>query len=122
MSSGKGGRVDLRRVRDALPEAAATLVGDYERHLRLERGLSEHTVRAYLGDVVSLLGFLHGEDAAGDIPALEGLDVALLRAWLADQRGSGAGRTTLARRAAAARTFTAWARRQGALESDPGAR
>lgn len=117
------GRVDLRQVRAALPAAAAELLDHYERHLRLERGLSEHTVRAYVGDVVSLLGFLHSDYGADDDrAALAGLDVTLLRAWLADQHGSGASRTTLARRSAAARTFTAWARRRGALKIDPGAR
>ncbi|MFD2421343.1 tyrosine recombinase XerC [Amycolatopsis pigmentata] len=149
-------RVDLRQVRATLPGAAARLVDDYERHLRLERGLSKHTVRAYVGDVVSLLGFLHridgvkneaatttdavtgGADAAdqgrarqgarADPPrtddgrALRDLDVVRLRAWLADLRAAGASRTTLARRAAAARTFTAWAHRSGALQEDPGAR
>lgn len=138
-----------------MPDAAARLVDDYERHLRLERGLSKHTVRAYVGDVVSLLGFLHQIDgvkdeapaptdvvaggaepedreprqnvrpdsrAGEDGQALEGLDVVLLRAWLADLRATGASRTTLARRAAAARTFTAWAHRTGLLQGDPGAR
>lgn len=119
----RAGRVDFRQVRAALPRAAARLLEAYERHLRLERGLSEHTVRAYIGDIVSLLGFLHGEYGADDDrPALADLDVSVLRAWLADQHAGGASRTTLARRSAAARTFTAWARRQGALEIDPGAR
>ncbi|GHF62847.1 integrase/recombinase XerC [Amycolatopsis bartoniae] len=116
-------RVDLHAIRAALPEKARDLIARYERHLSLERGLSEHTVRAYVGDVVSLLGFLHQDHGADDDrSALAGLDVAVLRAWLAHQHGSGASRTTLARRSAAARTFTAWARRQGALEVDPGAR
>ncbi|WP_372448941.1 tyrosine recombinase XerC [Qaidamihabitans albus] len=149
-------RIDLAWVRAGLPPAADALVGDYERHLRMERGLSEHTVRAYVGDVVSLLGFLHGvpgregreaartaaggqrpdettparEQAAGDARAasqdggagLAGLDVGVLRAWLAAQRSEGRSRTTLQRRAAAARTFTAWAQRRGALAADPGAR
>src|SRR5204862_2347958 len=44
------------------------------------------------------------------------------RSWLARLRTTGAARTTLARRAAAARTFTAWARRGGITEHDPGAR
>ncbi|GAA4662261.1 tyrosine recombinase XerC [Amycolatopsis dongchuanensis] len=116
-------RVDLHAIRAALPSAARELITEYERHLSLERGLSEHTVRAYVGDVVSLLGFLHRDHGADDERrALDGLDVAVLRAWLAHQRGDGASRTTLARRSAAARTFTAWARRQGAIEGDPGAR
>lgn len=118
-----GGRADLRQMRAALPRTAAALLDEYERHLRLERGLSEHTVRAYAGDIVSLLGYVHRERGADDeVPALTGLDVTALRAWLAHQRSTGASRTTLARRSAAARTFTAWARRQGALPNDPGAR
>jgi integrase/recombinase XerC len=131
-SSGKRPRrVDLKRTRTALPVAAAQLVSEYERHLRLERGLSEHTVRAYIGDVVSLLGYLLG--ASGDEPGMEtsrahrpgelaDLDVGVLRAWLAQQRSAGASRATLSRRAASVRTFTAWAQRRSTFDHDPGAR
>lgn len=122
----------VERLRSALPQHAAEVVGDYEDHLRDERGLSQHTVRAYLGDVVSLLAFLHGvtaEDERGEQPEssdgrdrFETLDIGVLRAWLAQQHEQGRSRTTLARRAASARTFTAWAHRRGLLTSDPGAR
>ncbi len=97
-------------------------MADYERHLSLERGLSPHTVRAYIGDVVSLLAFLTAGE--GDSPArrFDDVDVTRLRAWLAGLRSDGASRTTLARRAAAVRTFTAWAHRTGLLKSDPGGR
>lgn len=110
-------RPDLRAARAVLPEHVRTLIDDYERHLSLERGLSAHTVRAYIGDVVSLLGFLDGNGGR-----FEDLDIAALRGWLARQRSEGASRTTLARRAAAARTFTAWAHRGGVLATDPGGR
>ena len=50
------------------------------------------------------------------------MDVAQLRSWLAAQHESGAARTTLARRGAAARTFTALAHRRGWLATDPGPR
>jgi integrase/recombinase XerC len=43
-----------------------------------------------------------------------------LRSWLARQRSQGRARATLARRASAARTFTAWANREGLLRTDPG--
>ncbi|MFI5609235.1 tyrosine recombinase XerC [Amycolatopsis sp. NPDC051903] len=115
-------RPDLRALREALPASERAVVADYERHLSLERGLSPHTVRAYVGDVVSLLAFLTEAEDDGPARALADLDVGLLRAWLAGQRSGGAGRTTLARRAAAARTFTAWAHRQGVLKADPGGR
>ncbi|WP_372495487.1 tyrosine recombinase XerC [Actinokineospora globicatena] len=63
----------------------------------------------------------------GTHPGVAGLDdveVGLpgLRAWLAAQREAGVGRTTLARRAAGARGFTAWAHREGYLAADAGAR
>ena len=97
------------------PEMAAA-VAAFERHLRAERSLSPHTVRAYLGDVSSLLEHAH---QAG-VQAPEGLQATHLRSWLASQHASGAARTTLARRGAAARTFTAFAHRQGWLAADPG--
>lgn len=102
-------------MRAELPESLGGVVDEYERHLALERGLSAHTVRAYIGDLVSLLGFMGG---AG----LDELELTVLRGWLAAQRTAGASRTTMARRSAAARTFTAWAYRRGQLASDPGVR
>lgn len=89
-------------------------------HLRAERNRSEHTVRAYCSDVRDLLTTV--------VPAADDgtLDLGLLglpdlRAWqtaaAADHR-----RSTLARRAAAVRTFTAWAHRTHRLADDPGLR
>jgi integrase/recombinase XerC len=101
-------------VRAELPEVLAGVVDQYERHLALERGLSAHTVRAYVGDVVSLLGFMDGP--------IEGLELTVLRGWLAAQRAGGSSRTTMARRSAAVRTFTAWAHRRGHLTTNPGER
>src|SRR5205807_1095749 len=48
------------------------------------------------------------------------LDVAVLRSWLARQRALGQARASLARRGAAARTFTAFAHARGWLVRDPG--
>ena len=94
----------------------AEALAAFGRHLRAERSLSPHTVRAYLGDVGSLL-----EHACrAGVQAPDGLDASHLRGWLASQHTSGAARTTLARRGAAARTFTAFAHRRGWLATDPG--
>jgi integrase/recombinase XerC len=109
-------RPDLVTQRAALPPALGHAVDGFERYLLLERGYSPHTVRAYAGDVVSLLDFAAalGATGAGE------LDLRLLRGWLARLRASGAARSTLARRAAAARTFTGWLRRIGLTAEDPG--
>jgi integrase/recombinase XerC len=100
----------------SLPPAMAEALAAFERHLRAERSLSPHTVRAYVGDVASLLEHAHRGGAA--VPADLGL--TQLRSWLAVQHTSGAARATLARRGAAARTFTAFAHRRGWLATDPG--
>ena len=102
---------------DALPEAFAQVLADYERHLLSERDPSPHTVRSYLGD---LAGLLQHADRLG-ISSLDELDLRTLRSWLANQQSRGKARTTLARRAAAARVFTAWLARTGRVPVDPGA-
>ena len=102
---------------EPLPPALATALADFERHLALELSRSVHTVRAYTGDVASLL-----EHAARlGVTAPAGLDLAVLRSWLARSRSSGAARTTLARRGSSARVFTAWACRRGLAPTDAGA-
>ncbi len=99
-----------------LPPAMAAALAAFERHLRSERSLSPHTVRAYAGDIRSL--FEHAGRQGVEAP--EGLGLAELRGWLAVQHESGAAHATLARRGAAARTFTAFAHRRGWLVADPG--
>ncbi|GAA1620905.1 tyrosine recombinase XerC [Kribbella alba] len=93
------------------------LLADYERHLTAERDLSKHSVRAYLGDVADLIEHLTrlGHDD------LNGLDIRALRSWLAKQQSLGKARSTMSRRATAARVFTAWAQRTGRIATDPGA-
>lgn len=100
----------------ALPAALGSALDGFSRHLNAERALSRHTVRAYHGDIQSLLAYAYrcGIDEPGD------LDVTTLRGWLASQHQAGAARATLARRGAAARAFTSFAHRQGWLAADPG--
>ena len=102
---------------DDLPEPMAEVLAAYERHLVSERDLTPHTVRAYLGDLRSML------DQAARLghADVSTLDVRTLRSWLATQQTLGRARTTMARRATAVRVFTAWAQRTGRMPTDPGA-
>jgi integrase/recombinase XerC len=102
----------------ALPEAMAHALAAFARHLSAERGRSAHTARAYLGDVSGLLRVA----ASAGAQDLDGIDLALLRRWLAGMASAGLSGSTLARRASAARTFTAWAVRTGRMARDPAVR
>lgn len=107
MSAGVGGQ----------EPAVPVVLAEYERHLVAERDLAPHTVRAYLGDVTGLLE--HARRLGIEDPAE--LDLRTLRSWLANQQVTGRSRTTLARRATAARVFTAWLLRSGRTATDVGA-
>ena len=98
----------------ALEDALAAFVI----HLVAELGRSPHTVRAYRGDVRSLL-----EHAVGrGVRTPDQLDLPGLRAWLGALATAGQARGSIARRAASARVFTAWLRRAGLTPADPGVR
>ncbi len=109
---------ELAEPSGPLPPAMAAALAAFERYLRSERSLSPHTVRAYAGDISSMLE--HASRQGVDAPG--GLGVTELRGWLAIQHESGAARATLARRGASARSFTAFAYRRGWLATDPGSR
>ncbi|MEP7035267.1 MAG: tyrosine recombinase XerC [Actinomycetota bacterium] len=90
----------------------------FARHLRVERGRSVHTQRAYLGDLRNLMTFAE----ANGINELSTLRLSDLRSWLAHQSENGAARGTIARRAASARAFLRWAARTGLIGADPSLR
>jgi integrase/recombinase XerC len=108
---------DQTGAQDALPEPMSRVLADYERHLVSERDLTPHTVRAYLADVAGVLDHAH---RLGQHDVAE-LDLRTLRSWLAKQQTMGRSRTTLARRATAARVFTGWLARTGRTSHDAGA-
>lgn len=107
-----------------LPVALEAVLDDYAADLAAGRSRSPATVRAYRSDARSLLEYL---SRGGDGPASAGelggaLTLPALRGWLADQVGRGAARSSVARRVAAARSFSAWAARAGLLRADGAAR
>lgn len=94
------------------------LLETFAHHLRVEKGRSEHTVRAYLGDLRGLLAHLEQQG----VMTLAKVRLADLRSWLGVQGGAGASRSTISRRAAAAKTFFRWLTRTGRIPTDPSLR
>jgi integrase/recombinase XerC len=109
--------MSTRAIHESLPDAMRAAVDEFGLHLARVDNRSAHTVRAYVADVVSLLDHAARDGCAE--PA--DLDIGVLRGWLAHRMADGAARTSQSRRAAAARTFTAWAHRTGLTATDPGA-
>ncbi|MBO2455290.1 tyrosine recombinase XerC [Actinomadura barringtoniae] len=95
---------------------ALEALAEFERHLRADRGVSPHTLRAYMGDLNDLCRY--ADDVGVQGPSE--LDIGVLRGWLAQQHAKGRARATLARRTAAARAFTHHLYRRGLMAKDPG--
>ncbi len=92
------------------------VLGEYTHHLTKERSLSEHTTRAYLGDLTSFFDNLELQK----VDDLSDVTIAHIRSWLATQQVKGGARTTLSRRAVSIRLFTKWATKKGFLAKDIG--
>lgn len=109
---------------DARSEPFGGVVDDFADYLRTGRSRSEATVRSYRSDVRGLLAHLardtDGPSTAADLRGA--LTLPALRGWLAAQVGAGAARSTVARRVAAARSFSGWAARTGLVPTDVAAR
>jgi len=115
-AEGTAGQAGAERAAGTLPASFGACLAAFEIFLAAERALSPHTVRAYIGDATALLESAWRAGASGP----QDIGIAEIRAWLAKQHASGRARSTLARRAAATRTFTAFAHRRGWLAEDPG--
>ena len=88
-------------------------VDDFADYAELVLGRSPNTVKGYVADLRSLDGYAATFDQ---------FTLDTLRLWLADALNAGKSRSTLARRTAAARAFSAWAYRQGYIDIDAAAR
>lgn len=94
------------------------VLDDFIAHLRVEKSRSDHTLRAYAGDLHALSAHL----ASAGVEDLGSVRLADLRDWLGSLAATGTARSTIARRSAAVRTFFRWATRVGHVPTDPSVR
>jgi integrase/recombinase XerC len=90
----------------------------YRSHLEAGRGYSKHTVKGYLTDLSDLVDFLEVEG----LKSPSEIDLESLRAWLYTLNERGMTKSSMARKTASARSFTAWLFENGRIEIDPGLR
>ena len=88
-------------------------------YLRANLAVSEHTLRAYVSDLRSFTTYCQVDELSTEnIRSV--VTLRAIRAWLASLVQQGKSRSTISRRTASIRSFTAWAYRRGYLDSDPG--
>lgn len=90
-------------------------------YLRLNRGASPHTVRAYASDLSQFLEFLpvhNGKPRAAQRP--EDCDTAAIRSFLAELYRRRLSRKSASRKLAAVRAFGRYLHRENLIEGDPG--
>lgn len=80
-------------------------------------GRSENTIRAYKNDLADLISSLPAESKAPEC-----LSVEAIRNWMWQLDRSGVAKTSLARKASAARAFSSWLHQERFLSLDPGRR
>ena len=95
--------------------ALPRLVDEYLREIQAARGASPHTLRAYRGDLDSLLEFL----TARDVTDPRAVDARALRAFLATLDEQGLSRTSIQRRLSAVRSFFRHLLRQRKIDAHP---
>jgi len=95
---------------------------DFLEYLRLNRNASAHTSAAYESDLTQFFGFTaHSRGVAVDALEPSHLDLAAIRAFMADLYRQGHARTSVARKLSALRAFGRYLRREGWIETDPAA-
>ena len=89
-------------------------------HLSLNRNATAHTVEAYAGDIGQFLQFTAAARGCAAEELKPGqLDLAAIRAFLAELYKQGHARTSVSRKLSALRAFGRFLRREGIIEIDP---
>lgn len=96
-----------------------SLIDAWGVYLCANLAVSEHTLRAYVSDLRSFTTYCQVDELSTEnIRSV--VILRAIRAWLASLVQQGKSRSTISRRTASIRSFTAWAYRRGYLDSDPG--
>lgn len=93
-------------------------ITDFVTHLEAGRGYSANTIKAYQSDLAELAQFLELQK----VRSFDEVELEHLRDWLWKMSQNGLAKSSIARKSASIRTFTAWALKNSLISSDPGLR
>lgn len=86
-------------------------IDKFLRYLEIEKGVSEHTLRAYREDLELFFSFVKSD--------IKDIDVNDIRGFVAGQINDGLKKTTVSRRLATLRSFLRYFYREGYIKSNP---
>jgi integrase/recombinase XerC len=93
---------------------------EFENHLRVEKGVSDLTLKSYREDFQSFLLFLATHFRRDDtLPELTGIDTRALRRYAPWLSSEGYSPRTIARKLASLRSFFRYLRRQECIDQNP---
>jgi integrase/recombinase XerC len=108
----------LRRSETTLKSVnAEKTIAEFEQQLASGRGYSVNTVKGYVSDIREFSDFLAKRGGSIDAITLDDL-----RDWLFYLTQKGLAKSSMARKSASIRSFTAWQFATGKAQSDPGLR
>jgi integrase/recombinase XerC len=87
----------------------------FKTYLETERRYSEHTVKAYMSDVESLLSYA----TISESKELNEVTHHLIRAWIVELVESGLDNRSVNRKLSSLRTYFKWAIEENLVEKDP---
>jgi len=94
------------------------LANGFADYLHAARGYSANTIKSYSADIEDLSQYL----ALQKIERADQIDLDVLRDWLYAISQRGLAKSSIARKSAAVRSFTAWLLSSGEITTDPGLR
>jgi len=87
-----------------MPNTIDTEASLFAEYLREALGYSPNTVKAYRSDILEFSAFANLDSPKSVVD----IDIEMLRGWLWKLAQSGLAKSSLARKSAALRVFTAW--------------
>ncbi len=94
-------------------------IGEFGRHMEVERNLSEHTRDGYLTDLKQFQTFLETRVISGGMEEAIPIDPMVIRSFLASLYRGNCRKVTVSRKVAALRSFYRYLHREGKVSVNP---
>ena len=94
-------------------------IGEFDRHMKVERNLSEHTRDGYLTDLKQFQTFLETREISGGVEEAIPMDPLVIRSFLASLYREKLRKVTVSRKVAALRSFYRYLHREGMVSVNP---